>query len=99
MGFAMSDIFSGTCAFAGPLVTLRDRDRTGCGTRVDVGMFDAALLMNDLPMTYQNMVGETMGRGQCALQSPWGHSLPTTGMSWSLPPPAGRLMAADDPPE
>jgi CoA:oxalate CoA-transferase len=72
MGFAMSDIFSGTCAFAGTLVALRDRDRTGRGTRVDVGMFDAALLMNDLPLAYQTMVGETMGRGQYALQSPWG---------------------------
>lgn len=72
MGFAMSDIFSGTCAFAGTLIALRDRDRTGRGTRVDIGMFDAALLMNDLPMAYQMMVGETMGRGQYALQSPWG---------------------------
>ncbi|MCE3550991.1 CoA transferase [Pseudonocardia sp. RS11V-5] len=72
MGFAMSDIFSGTCAFAGTLVALRDRDRTGEGTRVDIGMFDASLLMNDLPLAYQEHVGETMGRGQYALQSPWG---------------------------
>jgi crotonobetainyl-CoA:carnitine CoA-transferase CaiB-like acyl-CoA transferase len=72
MGFAMSDIFSGTCAFAGTLIALRDRDRTGEGTRVDVGMFDASLLMNDLPMAYESFVGETMGRGQYALQSPWG---------------------------
>ncbi|MDL5159658.1 CaiB/BaiF CoA transferase family protein [Actinomycetospora termitidis] len=72
MGFAMSDIFTGTCAFAGTLVALRDRDRTGQGTRVDLGMFDASVLMNDLPMAYQEHVGETMGRGQYALQSPWG---------------------------
>lgn len=72
MGFAMSDIFSGTCAFAGTLVALRDRDRTGEGTRVDIGMFDACLLMNDLPMAYQEHLGESMGRGQYALQSPWG---------------------------
>lgn len=72
MGFAMSDIFSGTCAFAGTLVALRDRDRTGEGTRVDIGMFDASLLMNDLPMAYQEHLGESMGRGQYALQSPWG---------------------------
>lgn len=72
MGFAMSDIFSGTCAFAGTLVALRDRDRTGEGTRVDIGMFDASLLMNDLPLAYEQYLGETMGRGQYALQSPWG---------------------------
>jgi CoA:oxalate CoA-transferase len=79
MGFAMSDIFSGTCAFAGTLVALRDRDRTGEGTRVDVGMFDASLLMNDLPMAYESLVGETMGRGQYALQSPWGPFATTDG--------------------
>jgi CoA:oxalate CoA-transferase len=79
MGFAMSDIFSGTCAFAGTLVALRDRDRTGEGTRVDVGMFDAALLMNDLPLAYESLVGETMGRGQYALQSPWGPFATTDG--------------------
>lgn len=72
MGFAMSDIFSGTCAFAGTLLALRDRDRTGEGTRVDIGMFDASLLMNDLPIAYQEHLGEVMGRGQYALQSPWG---------------------------
>lgn len=72
MGFAMSDIFSGTCAFAGTLLALRDRDRTGEGTRVDIGMFDASLLMNDLPIAYQDHLDETMGRGQYALQSPWG---------------------------
>jgi crotonobetainyl-CoA:carnitine CoA-transferase CaiB-like acyl-CoA transferase len=79
MGFAMSDIFSGTCAFAGTLLALRDRDRTGEGTRVDIGMFDASLLMNDLPMAYQEHLGESMGRGQYALQSPWGPFATTDG--------------------
>lgn len=72
MGFAMSDIFAGTCAFAGTLLALRDRERTGEGTRVDIGMFDASLLMNDLPFASETLLGETMGRGQYALQSPWG---------------------------
>ena len=72
MGFAMSDVFSGTCAFAGTLIALRDRERSGHGTRVDIGMFDASLLMNDLALAYESLVGETMGRGQYALQSPWG---------------------------
>lgn len=72
MGFAMSDIFTGTCAFAGTLLALRDRERSGVGTRVDLAMFDTSLLMNDLPLAYQSLVGETMGRGQYLLQSPWG---------------------------
>jgi formyl-CoA transferase len=79
MGFAMSDIFAGVCAFAGTLIALRDLARTGAGTRVDLGMFDASLMMNDLPMAYQLLVGGTMGRGQYALQSPWGPFETTDG--------------------
>lgn len=72
MGFAMADIFAGTLAFAGILIALRDRETQGTGTRVDIAMFDSSLLMNDLAMAYRSIVGETMGRGQYVLQSPWG---------------------------
>jgi crotonobetainyl-CoA:carnitine CoA-transferase CaiB-like acyl-CoA transferase len=34
------------------------RDRTGEGTRVDVGILDTALLMNDLPTAYESFAGE-----------------------------------------
>ena len=72
LGFAMADIFAGTLALSGTLLALRDREATGQGRRVDIGMYDGALLMNDLAIASQSLTGETMGAGQYALQSPWG---------------------------
>lgn len=79
MGFAMADIFAGTLAFAGILLALRDREATGRGRRVDISMYDAALLMNDLPMTAYSVTGEVHGGGQYLLQSPWGPFETTDG--------------------
>ncbi len=70
MGFAMADIFAGTLAFAGTLLSLMDSERPG--GRVDIGMFDASLLMNDLAIAAYSVVGESLGPGQYLLQSPWG---------------------------
>jgi CoA:oxalate CoA-transferase len=72
MGFAMADIFGGTLAFAGTLVALLDRRGEERGRRVDISMYDGALLMNDLAIAMQSVVGETLGSGQYLLQSPWG---------------------------
>jgi CoA:oxalate CoA-transferase len=72
MGFAMADIFAGTLAFAGTLVALLDRRSGDRGRRVDISMYDGALLMNDLAIAMQSVVGETLGSGQYLLQSPWG---------------------------
>lgn len=72
MGFAMTDIFAGALAFSGTLMALRDRESTGIGRRVDIGMFDAALFMNDLPIAMYSVLGEIAGPGQYALQAPWG---------------------------
>ncbi|HEY4281237.1 MAG TPA: CoA transferase [Conexibacter sp.] len=71
MGFAMADIFAGTLAFSGTLLSLLDRDN-GSRRRVDVAMYDAGLLMNDLAIAAQSIAGETLGPGQYLLQSPWG---------------------------
>ncbi|MPZ73588.1 MAG: CoA transferase [Nitriliruptorales bacterium] len=72
MGFAMTDIFAGTLAFAGTLMALRERDRTGRGRRVDIAMLDAAAMMNDLSMAMYSVLGEVAGPGQYSLQAPWG---------------------------
>lgn len=71
MGFAMADIFAGTLAFAGTLLSLLDQP-AGEGRRVDIAMYDGALFMNDLALALQSIVGETLGPGQYLLQSPWG---------------------------
>lgn len=77
MGFAMADIFAGALAFAGTMMALRDREHSGRGRRVDIAMYDGAVFMNDLAMVSHAALGMVMGRGQYALQSPWG-PFPTT---------------------
>lgn len=79
LGFAMADIFAGTLAFAGTLLALRDREVTGHGRRVDIGMYDGALFMNDLAIAAYSVVGEVLGPGQYLLQSPWGPFETTDG--------------------
>jgi CoA:oxalate CoA-transferase len=72
MGFAMGDTFAGVLAFAGIVLALRERDRTGEGGRVDIAMYDGATFMNDLAITTYAALGESLGRGEYAHQSPWG---------------------------
>lgn len=79
LGFAMADVFAGTLALNGTLLALLDRAQTGQGRRVDIGMYDGALFMNDLAVANQSLTGETMGGGQYALQSPWGPFPATDG--------------------
>lgn len=82
LGFAMADIFSGTLAFAGTLLALRERDGDRRGRRVDISMYDGSLLMNELALTYHSVVGENMSRGSYTLQAPWG-AYPTTD-GWAV---------------
>lgn len=73
MGFAMADIFAGTLALTGTLLALLGKDKhRQARRRVDVAMYDASLLMNDLAIAAYSVAGETLGRGQYLLQSPWG---------------------------
>lgn len=71
MGFAMADIYAGTLAFSGTLLSLLDRGR-GDRRRVDVAMYDAGVLMNDLAIAAQSIANVSLGPGQYLLQSPWG---------------------------
>lgn len=84
LGFAMADIFAGTLAFAGALLALRERDRDldRGGRRVDISMYDGAVWMNELSLTYQSIVGQTMSRGSYSLQAPWGAYQTTDG--WAV---------------
>lgn len=72
MGFAMADIFAGTLAFAGTVLALLERGRVPAARRVDIAMYDAAVLMNDLALAARSVLGDVMGPGQYSLQSPWG---------------------------
>jgi CoA:oxalate CoA-transferase len=71
MGFAMADIFAGTLAFTGTLLAMLGKG-SHANRRVDIAMYDAALLMNDLALAAYSIAGENLGPGQYLLQAPWG---------------------------
>lgn len=107
MGFAMSDVFSGVLAFTGTLLALLEVDGGRGAQRVDISMFDASMLMNDLAVNTFEILGRNTARGQYPLQAPWG-PFPTadgyvaiaimTDQEWrSLSAAIGRPELADDP--
>jgi crotonobetainyl-CoA:carnitine CoA-transferase CaiB-like acyl-CoA transferase len=49
VGVAVTDYLAGQFMFAGILLALRDRDRTGRGQAVDIALFDAILATMSLP--------------------------------------------------
>jgi len=72
LGFAMSDIFAGSLALSGVLIALREQARTNVGKRVDIALYDGAVLMNDLAMAVYSETGQALRRGSHGLQAPWG---------------------------
>jgi crotonobetainyl-CoA:carnitine CoA-transferase CaiB-like acyl-CoA transferase len=72
LGFGRPELESINPTFAGTLLALLDRQAGDRGRRVDIAMYDGAVLMNDLAVTLQTVIGETLGPGQYLLQSPWG---------------------------
>jgi CoA:oxalate CoA-transferase len=72
MGFAMADIYAGTLAVAGISTALYARERSGHGGRVDISMYDGAVIMNDLAVATHAALGDVLDRGGYAFQSPWG---------------------------
>ena len=66
MGFAMADIFAGVLAVCGILVALRDRDRSGEGQMVDIGLYETVFrILDELApaFAYTGFVRQRMGPG------------------------------------
>lgn len=72
LGFPLADLFAASLAVTGTLQALIQRGVTGLGQRVDIAMYDAALLLNELAVTMQSIVEVTPKPGLHALASPFG---------------------------
>lgn len=57
LGFAVPDLASGMMAAMGFFAALRERDRTGKAQRVDVSMYDVAVMLNDKNLSYYAATG------------------------------------------
>lgn len=76
LGFPLADIQAGIVAVTGTLQALFQRTRTGKGQRVDIAMYDTALVMNELAMILNTSMGVIPAPGLHALSYPFG-SFPT----------------------
>jgi formyl-CoA transferase len=72
MGFSLADIQAGMVASQGALLALVQRGRTGKGQKVDVSLYDAALVMNELPVTLYSATGQKAKPGVHAVTAPFG---------------------------
>jgi CoA:oxalate CoA-transferase len=72
LGFPLADIQAGIVAVTGTLQALFQRTRTEVGQRVDVAMYDAALVMNELAMILNTSMGVVPAPGLHALSYPFG---------------------------
>lgn len=72
LGFPLADIQVGIVAVTGTLQALFQRTRTGLGQRVDVAMYDTALVMNELAMILNTTMGVVPAPGLHALSYPFG---------------------------
>jgi CoA:oxalate CoA-transferase len=72
LGFPLADIQVGIVAVTGTLQALFQRTRTGLGQRVDVAMYDTALVMNELAMILNTSLGVVPAPGLHALSFPFG---------------------------
>ncbi len=72
LGFPVADIQVGIVAATGTLQALFQRTRTGVGQRVDVAMYDTAVIMNELAMILNTSLGIVPAPGLHALSYPFG---------------------------
>ncbi len=72
LGFSLADIQAGMVASQGVLLALIQRGRTGAGQKVDVSLYDASLVMNELPVTLYSATGQKAKPGVHAVTAPFG---------------------------
>jgi formyl-CoA transferase len=72
LGFPLADIQVGIVAATGTLQALFQRTRTGIGQMIDIAMYDAALVMNELAIILNAALGVVPAPGLHALSYPFG---------------------------
>jgi formyl-CoA transferase len=72
LGFPLADIQVGIVAATGTLQALFQRTRTGVGQMIDIAMYDAALVMNELAIILNTALGVVPAPGLHALSYPFG---------------------------
>ena len=72
LGVSLGDIQAGIVAAQGALLALLQRARTGKGQKVDVSLYDATMVINELPVAMYSAFKEKYPPGAHALTAPFG---------------------------
>lgn len=72
LGFSLADLQGGILAVQGALLALFQRVRTGIGQKVDISLYDACLVLNELSITMYSISGIKPEPGLHAITAPFG---------------------------
>lgn len=72
LGFSLGDIQAAMVAIQGALLALLQRGLTGKGQKVDISLYDATLVLNELPVTLFSATGQKAKPGVHAVTAPFG---------------------------
>ncbi|WP_256856739.1 CaiB/BaiF CoA-transferase family protein [Variovorax sp. KK3] len=72
LGFSMCDLQGGILAAQGALLALYQRERTGRGKKVDISLYDAALVQNEISVAMYSGLGKPLPPGAPAVTAPFG---------------------------
>ncbi|RZL93122.1 MAG: CoA transferase [Variovorax sp.] len=72
LGFSLSDIECGIVGLYGLVLALFHRERTGKGKKVDVSMYDASLILNEISVTMYSQTRRVAPPGVHAVTAPFG---------------------------
>ncbi|MDQ0141319.1 CaiB/BaiF CoA transferase family protein [Cupriavidus necator] len=72
LGFSMTDLQGGILAAQGALLALYQRERTGRGKKVDISLYDASLVQNEISVTMYSALRQPLPPGVPAVTAPFG---------------------------
>lgn len=72
LGFSLADIQCGVFALYGVTLALLHRERTGRGKKIDISMYDASLVLNEISVAMYSATQRTSPPGVHAVTAPFG---------------------------
>jgi formyl-CoA transferase len=72
LGFSMCDLQGGILAAQGALLALYQRERTGRGKKVDISLYDASLIQNEISVAMYSALRKPLPPGVPAVTAPFG---------------------------
>lgn len=72
LGFSMADLQGGILAVQGALLALYQRERTGLGKKVDISLYDASLIQNEISVAMYSAFRKPTPPGVHAVTAPFG---------------------------